>query len=150
MNENRITIHSNLSGFVMVDTITNIGPNHISGTKHFDCAPIYLGLESLAQLGAYHIRYLTDFSRHAFLLKITGCAIPRHPCLSGEFHLHGALVNKSQSAFSYRLQAQENSVHIEGSFLFAAADYDRNFKKDVLQNHYRKVFACLRKDSAKN
>jgi hypothetical protein len=150
MNENRITIHSNLSGFTLIDIIIDVGPSHIAAIKHFDNASFYLGLESLAQLGAYHVRYLTDFSRHAFLLKISRCTIPQPPRLSGEFNLHGALVSKSQSAFSYTIQAHGKSVQIEGTFLFATADYDRNLQKDVLQNHYRKVFACLRRDSAKS
>jgi hypothetical protein len=150
MDEDRIIIHSHLQGFMLLDAITHVGPEHIAGMKRFDSAPFYLALESLAQLGAYHVRYLTDFSRHAFLLKISRCAIPQHPHLSGDYLFHGDLLNKSSSSFSYVIRANGNSPQIEGSFLFAAIDYDRNFRKDTLQNHYRKVFACLRKNSVKN
>jgi len=124
MNENKITIHSNLTEFILIDSITDIGPTHIIGTKNFDDVPFYLGLEAIAQLGAYHVRYLADFTKHAFLLKIIRCTIPQQSRLSGEFQLHGALISKSHSAFSYDIQASRNHVRIDGTFLFTIADYD--------------------------
>jgi hypothetical protein len=36
---------------------------------------------------------------------------------------------------------------MEGRFLFAAVEYGERFRKDVLEKHYRKVFACLQGDT---
>ena len=66
----RTSINTGLNGFILVDRSIQAGKQDISGLKTFANAPAYLGLESLAQLGAFHVRYITEFKRHAFLLKI--------------------------------------------------------------------------------
>ncbi|MBU4186075.1 MAG: hypothetical protein KKI12_01810 [Proteobacteria bacterium] len=145
---NRIEINSGLEGFVLLDRISETGATTIIGEKRYFNDPVYLGIESLAQLGAYHVRFLTGFENHAFLLKINRCTIPAHHILNGSYMLKGTLVSQSKSAFCYALQADKgNKVQIEGEFLYATADYDHMFNKKILQPHYRKVFACLQKES---
>ena len=51
-----IVIHTGLAGFVMLDSIREVSTSRIVGTRSLSGVPVYLGLESLAQLGAYHIR----------------------------------------------------------------------------------------------
>ena len=143
-----IKIHSALDGFVLVDAITAIGDTKIHGIRAFSHAPLYLGLESLAQIGAYHVRFLTHFERHAFLLKITRCFMPREEVLDGRYLLSGTLLNRSAFAFSYALQAETGGKGpIRGEFLFATVAYDQAFKKTPLKEHYRKIFSCLRHES---
>jgi len=145
---NRIEINSGLDDFVLLDRISEIGAATIAGKKKYFNDPAYLGIESLAQLGAYHVRFLTGFENHAFLLKINQCAIPANHILNGSYLLKGTLVSQSKSAFCYELQAGKgNKVQIEGEFLYATIDYDRMFNKKILQAHYRKVFSCLQKES---
>ena len=85
-----------------------------------------------------------DFQRHAFLLKINQCLMPSQTDLLGTYHLSGDLVSRSESAFSYGLQAEKQGrVQIQGSFLFAAVDYDSHFRQEILQQHYQDVFSCL-------
>jgi len=144
---NRIKINTGLEGFVLIDRITEAEPAKISGIKEFHGVPAYLGIESLAQLGAYHVRFLTRFERHAFLLKITHCRMPVAQVLDGRHLLCGTLMSRSDSAFVYTLEAKkEGESLIHGEFLYGTLDYDHNFKKDILQNHYRKVFSCLLND----
>ncbi|MBE9547755.1 MAG: hypothetical protein IMF10_09745 [Proteobacteria bacterium] len=132
---------------MLIDRITEAAAGNISGIKDFADAPVYLGIESLAQLGAYHVRFLTRFERHAFLLKITRCKMPEEEVLNGRYFLYGTLIHKSESAFAYKLQAKkENETCIEGEFLYATVDYSSAFKKEILQDHYRKVFSCLQND----
>ncbi len=146
----RTSINTGLNGFILVDRIIQAGKQDISGLKTFADAPAYLGLESLAQLGAFHVRYIMAFKRHAFLLKIGRCLMPAQAALDGTYQLSGTLVNRSSSAFSYALQAKRGgSVWIEGEFLFATVDYDKMFKKEILQEHYRNVFSCLQNDLKK-
>ena len=176
MNDgNRIVINTGLDSFVLIDKITEAAAGNIGGIKNFVAAPIYLGLESLAQLGAYHVRFLTRFERHAFLLKITSCTMPAQEVIDGRYFLYGTLISRSESAFTYKLQAKKESnsplpnfnkgqnppippllkggegglldeTHIEGEFLYATVDYNSTFKREILQNHYRKVFSCLQND----
>jgi hypothetical protein len=142
-----ITINTGLNDFVLIDTISEIGVEHIRGCKHFVRMPSYLGIESLAQLGAYHVRFLTSFERHAFLLKINRCKVSGQDLLDGMCRLYGTLTNKSNAAYVYTLLAKMgHTVLIEGEFLFGTIEYNATLKKKVLQNHYRKVFSCLQND----
>lgn len=141
-------INSGLEDFVLLDKISETGAATIAGEQTYFNDPAYLGIESLAQLGAYHVRFLTGFEKHAFLLKINQCTIPASHVLNGIYLLEGTLVSQSKSAFCYALQAGKgNKVQIEGEFLYATIDYDLMFKKEILQAHYRKVFSCLQKES---
>lgn len=142
-----IVVHTGLDGFVMLDRVLDVGVSNITGTRIFSHAPIYTGLEALAQLGAYHVRHLTGFSRHVFLIKIAHCGLPPEKVLEGEYVLSGVLVSQSNSSFLFRLKARQSEQTImEGDFLFAAVDYDNNFKKDTLRRHYAEVFSCLQSD----
>ena len=148
---NRIEINTGLENFVLLDRISETGAVTIAGKKKYFNDPVCLGIESLAQLGAYHVRFLTGFENHAFLLKINQCTIPANHILNGSYLLKGTLVSQSKSAFCYALQAGKgNKVQIEGEFLYATIDYDRMFNKKILQAHYRKVFSCLQRESKTN
>jgi hypothetical protein len=144
----RITIHCEAAGAILVDGITESGPDTIKGYKRFDRAPIHLGIESLAQLGAFHVRMTVAFARHAFLLGLRHCTVRSGEPLSGSYTLHGSLSGCSASAFAYLLEAlKEGRVEIAGEFLFATVEYDATFRKDLLRDHYQRVFACLQNAS---
>ncbi len=142
----RITLKSGLSGFVILDEILDAGPDTITGCRSFERAAPYLGIEALAQLGAYHVRFLCDFEKHAFLLGVKSCSLPRANELNGRFRLFGRTLSRSSSAFAHHLTATgEDGTAIEGEFLFALAGYsEAGFNRDILRDHYRKVFSCLR------
>jgi len=140
----KITVNTGLDSFILLDRISQVETRLIQGIRTFKNAPAYLGIEMLAQLGAFHVRYITDFQKHAFLLKINQCRVSSQTDLLGTYHLSGVLVSRSESAFSYELQAKkEGRVQIEGVFLFATVDYDSHFKQENLEQHYRDVFSCL-------
>lgn len=144
----KITVNTGLDSFILVDRIIQAEARLIRGIRTFKHVPAYLGIESLAQLGAFHVRYITDFQKHAFLLKINQYLMPSQTDLHGTYALSGVLVSRSESAFSYGLQAKkEGRVQIEGVFLFATVDYDRQFKQEILHEHYRNVFSCLQNDT---
>lgn len=145
--ETEIIIHTGLDGFVMVDRILEADQSHIVGARSLSHAPVSMGVEALAQLGAYHIRSLTDFSRHVFLIKIVYCSLPREKVIDGEYLISGNILNQSASSFHYRLKAEKDGTTVmEGEFLYAAVDYDQNFQGDRLRHHYGKVFSCLQRD----
>jgi len=142
-----IDINTGLNGFVMLDSVVEVSASHIVGVQTFSDDYVFLCLESLAQLGAYHIRYLIDFSRHIFLIKIDHMSLPPGNVMEGKYLLRGNLLYKSESSFLCRLKAEiDNKTIMEGNLLFAAVDYDHNFRSDDLRHHYTRVFSCLRKD----
>lgn len=142
-----VVIHTGLAGFVMLDSILKVSTSHIVGARSMSDTPVYLGLESLAQLGAYHIRSITDFSRHVFLIKIVHCSLPPEKVMDGEYILSGDLLSQSASSFHCRLKTEKDRITVmEGEFLYAAVDYDHNFQGDRFRHHYAKVFSCLQRD----
>jgi hypothetical protein len=143
-----IVINTGLAGFIMLDRVLEVSAARIVGTRFFTGVPAFLPLESLAQLGALHIRYVTGFSRHVFLIKIVSCSIPLRTAMEGEYVLSGDLVDRSDSSFHCFLKAErDKETAAEAELLYAAVDYNRNFKKRILQDHYTKVFSCLQRDS---
>ena len=142
-----IVINTGLAGFIMLDRVLEVTASRIVGTKSFTGVPAYLPLESLAQLGAFHIRYITGFSRHVFLIKIVSCSIPLRTAMEGEYVLSGNLVGRSDSSFRSFVKAEKDKeTAAEAELLYAAVDYDHNFKKGILHDHYTKVFSCLQRD----
>jgi len=144
---NRIKVNTGLEDFVLLDRISETGAATIAGKKKYFNVPVYLGIESLAQLGAYHVRFINDFEIHAFLLKISHCHVIGSKILHGEYLIDGRLINRSKSSYSYCLRAKKKDrVQIEGEFLFSTLKYNDNFNKKILEKHYRRVFSCLKKE----
>jgi len=144
----RMTINTGLDGFVMIDKITHIRPESISAVKRFSYSPPHLAIESLAQLGAFHVRHLIALERHAFLLKINHCSTVSEDLLTGKIRLVGRLTGKSEAAYAYHLQAEkDNLILLDGEFLYGTVEYDTSFNQEILQQHYRRVLSCLRNDT---
>ncbi len=142
----QITVNTHMDGFVLIDKISAIDEKNIKGTKLFSGFPAPLAIESLAQLGALHVRFITGFNKHCFLLKINNCKMPETPELNGPYQLEGSLLGKSKQAFSYSLRAtKDGKTPLEGRFTFAAIDYDERFKKELLERHH-KILSCLISD----
>ncbi|MGA2330448.1 MAG: hypothetical protein ABSG75_01695 [Syntrophales bacterium] len=142
-----IVINSGLADFIMLDKVLEVNASRIIGAKSFIGVPAYLRLESLAQLGAFHVRYITGFSRHVFLIKIVSCSLPLRTAMEGEYVLSGNLVGSSDSSFRCFLRAEnDKETAAEAELMYAAVDYDHNFKKGMLHDHYTKVFSCLQRD----
>jgi hypothetical protein len=147
MCEEEIIIHSGRNSILMLDAIASVDAMQICGVRSFSDEPLWTGLEALAQLGAFHARYITMFDRHVFLLKIDHCSFPAAESLTGDYAFSGELISRSDSAFYYRLAAEKSDQPaFKGEFLFAAVDYDQKFVGDTLRTHYEKTFLCLLKD----
>jgi hypothetical protein len=142
----KINVNTGLEKYILIDNIIKINDIEIHGSVAFNSAPPYTGIESLAQLGAMHVRWLHDFTKHAALLKINNIDIKDCGQLNGNYSITGILTAKSGRAFTYSLQSSINGdIKIEGSIIFALIDYDLKFKKEILETHYKKLFSCLTK-----
>lgn len=140
----RILINSGLNGFILLDEIKDVKQESILAVKTFHNDPLYLGIEALAQLGAYHMRFRNDFARHAFLLKINFFQVIGDEILDGKYFLEGILGNQSSATYSYDLTAREkNGFQIKGNFLFAMREYDQEFSRGQLEGRYRRQFSAL-------
>jgi len=146
-----IKITSELPDFLLLDAITHTGEKTIAGVRQFSAVPSWLGIEALAQLGAFHVRALMGFKKHAFLLKINHFAFPLSETLQGRYVLQGSLVGRSSGAFVYELQAiQGQKVEFSGNFLYAAVDYDDTLRELQLHDHYLGIFRCLQNATQKS
>lgn len=145
-----LIIRTGRSGFIMPERIIRLDEERIEILKTVgsDEAQVHTGIETLAQAGAFHLRHRSGFERHAFLLTIDHYrALTPRPD-PGIYHVHGRLTGKSARAFAYDLWAgQRDTPCFEGRFLFALGDYDRNFKKESLETHYRNLLSCLKNDT---
>ncbi|GAB6097515.1 hypothetical protein JCM14469_37690 [Desulfatiferula olefinivorans] len=145
-----LIIRTGRTGFIMPEKIIRLDAEYIEIQKTVgkDEAQVHTGIETLAQAGAFHLRHLIGFERHAFLLTIDHyrAAVSRPD--PGLYHVHGRLTDKSARAFAYDLWAgTRHTPCFEGRFLFALGDYDRNFKKEALETHYRNLLSCLKNDT---
>jgi len=140
----QVNIRSGMHNFILLDRIFNMSRDRIIAGKVLRKEPLFTGIEALAQAGALHTRYINDFDRHSFLLKIRNCTILTSRELNGEFLIRGELTARSAASFSYRLQLEKKSLLVMGGdFLFGTVEYDSRFRKDILDNRYRKIFSCL-------
>lgn len=141
----KITINTGRSDFLLIDRILHSDHQSIIGVKTFSNDPDYLGIESLAQLCAMHVRHRVDFRKHAFLLKINHYENKPKRLLNGKYDLRATRIAGSEHAYSYRSEIVRNKVtECEGEFLIATKAYDETFKEETLMSHYKKVFSCLR------
>jgi hypothetical protein len=143
-----VNMRSGLSGFCLIDRISRTGKDEIRGSCTLTGGPLFTLIEALAQLGALHIRYLTGFTRHAFLLKIGRCTLPGGAPAAGACLLRGRQTAQSGTSFAYHLEAgPEGTLLMEGEFLFTTIDYDERFSGQELSRHYGMLFSCLSNDS---
>lgn len=139
-----LTITSGLTGFRLLQGISRVSEQEIVGQAVFDKAPLYAGLEAMAQLGALDVRRRVAFSAHAFLLKVARCNWPGVPVLDGLFQVRAYSGSRSLRAFSYRTRAiGPSGQDLEAELLFGVTEYDTAFQKRHLQHYYQDLFTCL-------
>jgi hypothetical protein len=141
-----LTIHSHLNGFELIEHLFEVGATTIGGTGRFEHSPCFVGLEAMAQVAALHVRYLLDFKRHAFLLKVAWCDLPAVAHLQGRFDLQADLLSQSSNAFAYGVKARgvdRERACLAAELLIGTQPYDDQFQKEYLQEHYHRRFNRL-------
>lgn len=99
-------------------------------------------LEAMAQCAAYHVRHLIDFSRQAFLMKVTRCPLPVVPVL-GRVVMRATLTGSSSDARAYCVTAEFAGGPISASLLIGTTPFDTRFEAHRLAPHYQEIFSCL-------
>jgi|GEM_PF-1343760 len=146
-----LNVRTKRDDFKMIDRISAVDSRHIEGVKTLDGCPVAMAIESLAQLGALHVRFITAFKKHCFLLLIPHLEVLETSPLHGSCQLYGSLTAESKRAFSYTLRAtSRNRDCLKGRLVFGTLNYDERFRREHLANHYQRMFACLTKDLTKN
>lgn len=139
-----LTIAGRLPHFQLIAGITFVARHRIRGVAELEQAPVYAGLEAMAQLAALHVRHSMAFERHAFLLKIDRCDLPAGDTLDDALYLTADLVGHSSQAFAYRVASEESKgPPLQAELLIGTRAYDRQFKRDLLEARYRELFDTL-------
>jgi hypothetical protein len=139
-----LTITSRMSRFQLITGITLVARHRIQAVAALEQAPVYAGLEVMAQLAALHVRHSMAFERHAFLLKIERCDLPAGDTLDGALYLTADGVGQSSRTFAYRVATEESKgPPLQADLLIGTRTYDRQFKRDLLKTRYRELFDTL-------
>jgi|GEM_PF-6968406 len=108
-------------------------------------ADIYGGeelfLESVIRLAAYHARYLTNFEKLVYLVKVRRCNFS-YP-VSGKWQIYGQLLGRSAGSFLYELKAAGGGT-LTGQFLLGTSPYTREMGTDMREFYRRRFFAYYR------
>ena len=143
-----LEIRARLKHFRLIASLDQVGAESIAGFACFEHVPPFAGLEALAQLAALHARYLLDFRRHAFLLKVVDFRGLPGRVLEGRFLVRARLASHSRDAFRYLVAAEATAKErLAGELLIGVRDYDARFEEKILYAHFRKMFADLCKVS---
>ena len=139
-----IEINSGLQSVLLIERITTFDLGEIRGVFTFDGKRVFMLIEAMAQLGAFHVRRLDGFQRHAFLMKVGKCVLPEPLPEEGAMALQGELTGRSDRSFVYHVQVgRQGQTAMRGDFWFSTVDYDERFEGEKLRKHYEKVFLCL-------
>lgn len=131
------------SPFVLLDAVCECAPTRLIAVKHFERAPLWQGLECVAQAAALHQRVLANFERHAFLLSYDECCFPEKPVLDGQARVTVELSGQSRDAAGYEavLEFPDNAFHAR--LHIGLTSYDAHFQADILTARYKELFSCL-------
>lgn len=139
-----LTLHSGLKGFQLIERLYDVQTATIGGISHFASAPLYLGLEAMAQLAALHVRHLMLYGQHAFLLKVSDCHFSDLDQLEGRYQFQADLLSKSSRAFRYCVDARgPGPVNFCAELIVGTRAYDDRFKAAHLRVHYQNRFKKL-------
>jgi hypothetical protein len=144
-----IKIHSRLRHFNLLTRITRVYAEGMGAIADLHQRPVFCGLEAMAQLAALHVRHCVRFRSHAFLLKVIRGRWPLRDALQGCYRLTAERYSQSSNGFAYRVRAQgseEGAQEID--LLIGTRPYDHQFRKDILEAHYRDLFERLRGDGS--
>ena len=129
-------INTNLDDFRMFDTIEEINIFYIITKKTFNASMSFLFLEFIAQTSAFHTRFLTNFSKQAFLLKMEDFDYSMEK-LSGEFIIKATLLAQTDTTYHYEIDCLNRNLQLNGKILISTIEYDENFKKVKIANYYK-------------
>jgi hypothetical protein len=140
-----LKIHSQMAHFRLIRRIDKVSAKGIWGEAKFERAPLYAGLEAMAQLAALHVRQRLQFERHAFLLRVQGCQMPAADLLEGPFRIGADLRSQSSNTFGYDAVALgPQGIDFKSRLLIGTRDYDAYFPKNILKAHYQGILAKVK------
>ena len=140
-----IRIHSRLCHFRLLTRITRVSAEGVGAIADLHRKPVFCGLEAMAQLAALHVRHSIRFRSHAFLLKVNRGQWPVQDVLQGCYRLSAQRCGQSSHGFAYRVSGRgPEGGRLDADLLIGTRPYDRQFRQDILEAHYRNLFDRLR------
>ena len=135
---------SRLRHFSLLTRITRVSAESMCAMADLDGKPAFCVLEAMAQLAALHVRQDIEFRRHAFLLKVNRGQWPHEDVLRGSYRLIAERHGKSSHGFAYRTCALgPGDEALDADLLIGTRPYDRQFREEILEAHYRDIFNRL-------
>ena len=131
------------SPFTLLDAILEYEPARLAAARRFKRAPLWHGLESMAQAAAMHQRALTDFTRHAFLLSYDICRFTENRPLHGLARIAVALCGQSRNAARYDALLTLEAHALCACLHIGLMPYDARFQEEILRLRYKEAFTCL-------
>lgn len=132
--------------FTLLDNISSADATQLVAHRVFTRSPVWQGLEAMAQAAALHQRFLCDFSQHAFLLSLDECQYPAVDTLNGSVCISAHLLGQTQRAAAYAMEALGPEGLWSLQLHIGLTPYDDIFKQQLLEPHYRSLFAWLTKN----
>lgn len=129
--------------FVLLDSLDAVDATQLAACRYFAHSPLWQGLEAMAQAAALHQRFLNDFTQHAFLLSLDECLYPAVENLHGHFRITATLCGQTQRAAAYTVETLGPDWVWSLRLHIGLRPYDDAFKQNLLEPHYREVFAWL-------
>ncbi len=144
---NSVIVNTGLDHFCPLHCITHITGEYISGKIIFVNSESFIALEAMAQISAYHTRFLNDFNRHSFLLKVKKCSGPFNEILNGEYVVDSKITARTEMASTHNVTIHSsNKVLFKSEIMTAFTDYSADFPEEKFKKYYRDVFTCLMKN----
>jgi len=128
--------------FLMLSRISAVGDGFMAAESVELGGKPHELLESMAQCAAYHVRFLTDFSRQAFLMKVGRYPFPALP-VKGRVSMTATLTGTATDARAYTVTAEIDGETITASLLIGTTPFDDRFEAERLAPHYQEIFSCL-------
>lgn len=143
-----ISIRSNQNTIVMLDSICQYDKESITAERQFNAAPRFSVFEAGAQLCALHVRWISQFSRHAFLLSMAKVD-PLPPfTIEGPGIFKARLKSVSKRAFAYQIAVNlAQRLDIKISLTIGTKRYGDGFEQSRLLRHYQSLFNSLKREN---
>lgn len=140
--------------FIFLDSLDALEEGHGTALRRFTSAPLWEGVEALAQLAAFHQRWSRDFTREAFLLSVQhleATAFPDETGLTGKYRLNADVLARTEGAVQYATllrDAGDGEPVLRMVLHIGVRTFQDAARAALLRRRYREIFQCLREQSS--
>lgn len=124
------------------EKIIFISKDEIQLKVKFFSSNLWEFMESIFHAAGMHLRYILDFQKHVFLVKVSQLVFNKEVSESAGY-VCVKLVSSSKNGALYRGQLYNGEVLLSAKFILGIKDFDEMFKKSLIKPYYEEIFRCL-------